>query len=277
MSTATVTAPAARPDAGRPGWRAAYRLSARGILRSEWTKLWSLRSTWYTLGAAVALTFGLGLIVAGAYDPEDAGGGELDPVALPLFGLNFAQLAVTILGILTMTGEHSTGMIRSTMAAVPRRLPVLWAKAAVFGGVALVAFFPLSFLTFLTVQPLLDGTDMARSLSDPGVARAVASAGLFTAYGGVLGLAIGAVVRRAPGAIAAYVGVALILPEVAVLLPWDWADDAVRFLPFYPGDVLSRAEPVSGALSTGSSYLVLAAWTAIGLAAAALLIRRRDV
>jgi MYXO-CTERM domain-containing protein len=71
--------------------------------------------------------------------------------------------------------------------------------------------------------------------------------------------------------------VALILPEVAVLLPWDWADDAVRFLPFYPGDVLSRAEPVSGALSTGSSYLVLAAWTAIGLAAAALLIRRRDV
>jgi ABC-2 type transport system permease protein len=277
MSTATTTAPGALRDATRRPRATAHRLSARGILRSEWTKLWSLRSTWYTLGAAVALTFGLGLIVAGAYEAEDAGGGDFDPVALTLFGLNFAQLAVTILGILAMTGEHSTGMIRSTMAAVPRRLPVLWAKAAVFGGVAVAVFVPLCFLTFLAAQPLLDGTEMARSLSDPGVARAVVGAALFTAYGGVLGLAIGAVVRRAPGAIAAYAGVGMILPELAVLLPWDWAEDAVRFLPFYPGDELSQAEPGPGALSTGSAYLVLAAWMAIGLATAALLIRRRDV
>ncbi|MGP3968597.1 ABC transporter permease [Streptomyces sp. 6N223] len=276
MSTATDTVTATAPAHGRPG-APAYRLSTRGILRAEWTKLWSLRSTWYTLGGVVVLTLGLGLIIAGAYEPDDARDADFDPVALPLFGLNFAQLAVTVLGILAFTGEHSTGMIRSTLAAVPRRLPVLWAKAAVFGGVVLAISVPLAFLTFLLGQPFLSGTELDRSLTDPGVARGILGAAAFTAYGSVMGLAIGAILRRSPGAIAVYAGVAMILPELAMLLPWDWVNDAVRFLPFYSGDELGRAEPGPEALSTTAAYLVLAAWAAIGLATAALLIRRRDV
>ncbi len=274
MSTATA-APAAPPrdHAAKPP---RYRLTARGIVRSEWTKLWSLRSTWITLSCAAVLTIGIGMIVAGAYETGD-GPQQFDPVGLPLFGLSLTQLAVAVLGVLTMSGEYATGMIRSSLTAVPRRLPVLWAKTAVFAGVALAIFVPVAFATFLVAQPFLAGTDLEASLSDPGVARAVLGSGVFAAYGGVLGLTIGSLLRSSPGAIAVYVGVVMLLPELVTLLPWAWVDDVVRLMPFDIGESMGLARPEEGALSTPVAYLAIVAWTTLGLAAAALLLRRRDV
>jgi hypothetical protein len=276
-TTTATTASAPAPAGRRPGAPAPYRLTAWGILRSEWTKLWSLRSTWITLACAAALTPALGMMISGAYDPGDGGGEEFDPVGMPLFGLSFTQLAVAVLGVLLITGEFSTGMIRSSMAAVPRRLPVLWAKTAVFGGAVLAIFVPVSFLTFSLAQPFLSGTDLAASLGDPGVTRAILGSGVFAAYGAVLGLTIGVLLRRTAGAIATYVGVVMILPELATLLPWEWVDDVVRYLPFDVGESMGLAQPRDEVLSTPVSYLVMAAWTAAGLTAAALLLRRRDV
>lgn len=278
MTTAsTVPAPPAPVDVpARPGAGEGYRLTARGVLRSEWTKLWSLRSTWITLLGAAVLTPALGMMVAGAYQPGDVDG-DLDPVALPLFGLNFTQLAVAVLGVLAISGEYSTGMIRSSMAAVPRRLPVLWAKAAVFGTVVLAIFLPVCFLTFLLAQPLLSGTEMAASLSDPGVTRAIVGSAVFVGYGAVLGLTIGTLLRRPAGAIAAYVGIVMLLPELASTLPWEWVDDIVRYLPFDVGESLGSAAQRPGDLAIPVAYLVMAVWTAAGLSAAALLLKRRDV
>lgn len=279
MTTASTIpgAPAPASQPARLDGEEDYRLTARGVLRSEWTKLWSLRSTWITLIGAAALTPVLGMMVAGAYQPGDADGGEFDPVALPLFGLNITKLAVAVLGVLTISGEYSTGMIRSSMAAVPRRLPVLWAKTTVFGAVVLAIFLPVCFLTFLLAQPFLAGTELAASLSDPGVTRAIVGSAAFTGYGAVLGLTIGSLLRRPAGAIAAYVGVVMLLPELARMLPWEWVDEIVRYLPFDVGESLLSATRQPGDLATPVAYLMMAAWAAAGLGAAALLLRRRDV
>ena len=131
-TSATSPAHAARP---------AYQVTGPRVLRSEWAKLWSLRSTWITLGLALLFLVGFGLIAAAQYKSSISSGQQMDPgfakstaVRLALIGTNVAQLALGVLGVLVTAGEYSTGMIRSTLAAVPRRLPVLWAKSAVFGG-----------------------------------------------------------------------------------------------------------------------------------------------
>jgi ABC-2 type transport system permease protein len=153
----TVTAPST--DVERP----AYRVTGPRVLRSEWAKLWSLRSTWITLGLGLAFLVTFGLIAAAQYTPQPAGSGagmerefaNATTVSLSLFGLTFAQLALGVLGVLVTAGEYSTGMIRSTLAAVPSRLPTLWAKAAVFGVVALVLGVIGVFVTFLIAGPYL--------------------------------------------------------------------------------------------------------------------------
>ncbi|MEO3749856.1 ABC transporter permease [Streptomyces sp. B6B3] len=272
----TVTAPPAAPPRDHAADPPGYRLTGWGIVRSEWTKLWSLRSTWITLSCAAALSVGLGILVGASHEDNEAHR-QVDPVGLPVFGMTFAQLAVAVLGVLAMTGEYGTGMIRSSMTAVPRRLPVLWAKTGVLAVVVLAVFVPVAFVTFLAAQPLLAGSGLAASLSDPGVARALLGSGVFTAYGAVLGLTIGALIRRTPGAIGVYVGVVMLLPELASLLPWAWVDDVVRLMPFDIGESMGLARPEEGALSTTAAYLAIAVWTTLGLGAAALLLRRRDV
>ena len=138
----TLTTPAAPTTrAARP----AYRVTGRHVLRSEWTKLWSLRSTWITLGLGLVFLVAFGLISAARYKSNISSGQPLDEdfagataLNLSLFGTNFAQLALGVLGVLVTAGEYSTGMIRSTLTGVPRRLPVLWSKSAVYGVVALL-------------------------------------------------------------------------------------------------------------------------------------------
>lgn len=203
-SHASPTAPAkATPaEVARPR----YRVTGRRVLRSEWAKLWSLRSTWITLGLGLVFLVAFGIIAAVQYKSVIGSDQHIDTefarataVDLSLFGTNFAQLALGVLGVLVTAGEYSTGMIRSTLTAVPRRLPVLWSKAAVFGVVVLVVSTAGAVITFLVASGIVSGTPAALTLWDAGVLRSLLGAGLYLSLVGVIGTALGALLRSVAG------------------------------------------------------------------------------
>lgn len=265
-----------------PGQR---RVTPAGVLVSEWVKLRSVRSsTWTLLAAAAALLLlgalaaasSAGLVTAGDDDGIGAGG---DPTAIALTGTLLAPLITGVLGILVMTSEYATGTIRTTMTLVPKRLPVLWAKAAVLAAVTLPVMVVASFLTFWTGQLVLDaGGAPTASLSDPGVLRAVlGTAGYLTGVG-LLGLAIGTLLRGTAPAISTLVALVFLLPGLgALLLPASWQDDVLRYLPSNAAGSFTTAAPGAELLGTGSGALVFAAWVVVPLAAAAVALKRRPV
>jgi ABC-type transport system involved in multi-copper enzyme maturation permease subunit len=252
-----------------------YRVTPARVLRSEWHKLWTLRSTWITLIATGLLTVAMGAGLAAAYDGSGEDG--MDTVLFILLGTQFATINLGVLGILATAGEYSTGQIRATMTAVPRRLPVLWSKAAVLAAIT----FPLTLLTNLITFPLaqsfLTGTDQAASLGDPGVLRALAGNAAGLTLLAVLALAIGALVRSVPMAIGAFIGLLMIVPEVLAMLPYEIVDDAVRYFPGKALESLTTAQPMPGTASPGAALLAMALWTAATLTMAAAVLRRRDV
>jgi hypothetical protein len=252
-----------------------YRVTPARVLRSEWHKLWTLRSTWITLIATSALTAAMGAGLAAAYDGTGEGG--MDTVVFVLLGTQFAQINLGVLGILATAGEYSTGQIRATMTAVPRRLPVLWSKAAVLAAIA----FPLTLLTNLVTFPLaqsfLTGTDQSAALGDPGVLRALAGNAAGLTLLAVLALGIGALVRSVPMAIGAFIGLIMIVPEVLAMLPYEIVDDAVRYFPGKALETLTTAHPLPGTASPGAALLAMVLWTTATLALAATVLRRRDV
>jgi ABC-2 type transport system permease protein len=161
------------------------------------------------------------------------------------------------------------------MAAVPRRLPVLWAKAAVFGATAFATLLMTAFATFLLAQTFLNCTDQEAALTDPGIARALAGAAAGIALIGVISLALGAALRGVPAGIGAYIGGVLILPEVVGALPFG--EDAARYFPSRTLEALMATGSQAGLLSPGAAFVALCAWVAVALGAAGLLLRRRDV
>lgn len=255
----------------------ALHITAPRVLRSEWSKFFSLRSTWIALAAATVLVLAMGAITGISYDPGGEDAGRVDPVRFTLLGTQFSQIVIAVLGILVTAGEYSTGMIRSSLAAVPRRTPVLWAKAAVFTAVAFAATLATAFAAFPLAQAFLDGTDMSLSIGDPGVVRTLTGTAVALALTGAFTLALGALLRSVPGAIGAYIGCVLILPQVLGMLPFDAVKDAVKYLPLEAADALSTLHRAEGALAPGTALLVLGAWVTAALVAAALLLRRRDV
>lgn len=266
MSTATASTSRAT---------APYHLTSRGILRSEWHKLWTLRSTWIMLTLASVFTVALGMIVAATYTATP--GDEIDPVTYALLGTQVGQVAIAVLGILITAGEYSTGMVRATMTAVPSRLPVLRAKTAVFGTVALGTLLVTNFLTFPLAQMFLGGTDLEASLGDPGIARAVAGSAAGTALIGVIVLGLGSALRSVPGAIGAYVGGLILLPQLATMIPNDTVQDLLNYFPLPASESLAALHTSSDDLSPGAGLLTLCVWAVASLAAAAYLLKRRDV
>ncbi|MFE5846916.1 ABC transporter permease [Streptomyces niveus] len=248
------------------------------VLRSEWHKFWTLRSTWITLSTASVLILGTGLVMAIGHEPAGGGLGEVgDPVVLTLIGVQFGQILLPVLGVLFSAGEYSTGMIRASLCAVPRRLPVLWAKAAVFAAVTLALSSVTVLATFLLAQPFLSDTDMAASLTDPGIAGAVAGTAVALTLFGVLGLGLGALIRSVPGAIGAFFAGAVILPEVLSAVPSNAVQDAVAYFPARAGESLGAVQQHDGALSDGTALLALCLWALMALMAAGRLLKRRDV
>ncbi|MEU3610143.1 ABC transporter permease [Streptomyces sp. NPDC035033] len=254
----------------------AVRLTHARVLRSEWHKLWTLRSTWITVLTAVALTLGVGVLMGATYT-SGGGDSDVDTVVLTLYGSQLAGISLAVLGILVTAGEYSTGLARATFTAVPARLPVLWAKAAVLGATVLAVCLLTNAATFLTAQVFLGGTDQAASLTDDGVLGALAGNAAGLTLLSLLALGLGAALRSVPGALGAFIGGVLVLPEVLGMLPYDAVDTALRHFPTQAAGVLGSATPLPGAPSAGAALLALSLWAAAALALPALSLRRQDV
>jgi len=268
--TATQTTAAAAPVA-----QPSLAVRARDVLACEWTKLWSVRSTYWTLLVAVATPIGLSAIVAFTITGQPAGAAPADPLLPGFISLEYAVLAVGVLGVLAFSTEYSTGLIRTTFAAVPRRRAVLAAKAAVIGAVTLVAGELVAFVSFFLVQAVLSGRHLSVSLSRPGVQGAVLATGLLLAVVATMGLGLGAIVRHTAGGIAALVGL-IFLPAILGLLPAPWGGRVGRFTLLDAARQVTALHPATNLFAPAWSLLVLLAWPAVILLAAALLITRRD-
>ncbi|MFF9195105.1 ABC transporter permease [Streptomyces sp. NPDC014779] len=246
------------------------------VLRAEWHKLWTVRSTWATLLTAVALVLGVGILMGATYT-SDGGDSDVDTVILTLYGSQLGGIAIAVLGILLTAGEYATGLVRATLTAVPRRLPVLAAKAAVFASVVFTLSSATALLTFGVAQIFLHDTDQAASLTDDGVLAALAGNAAGVTLLGLVALGLGAALRSVPGALGAFIGGVMILPEVLGMLPYESVDTAIRYFPTQAAGALGSATPIPGAASPGAALLALTLWAAAALAVPALLLRRRDV
>lgn len=259
----------------------AYRLTSRGVLAGEWTKFWSLRSSWITTAVSVFLLTAIGVIAAASFTSgPGAGLGNGGAVAtsaldLALAGSTFASLAVGVLGVLMAAGEYTTGMIRSTLAAVPTRLPVLWSKSLLVGGISVIVMTVGALASFLIGSTLID--DATRlGLGDEGVLRSIVFAGLYLGLIGVFGVALGALVRSSAGGIAILAGLLLIVPGLTGLLPDSWADTLTPYLPSNGGSAMMAQYTAEGQLTPWQGLAVVAAWVAVMLAAAAWRLKRAD-
>ncbi|MEV0003712.1 ABC transporter permease subunit [Micromonospora sp. NPDC050980] len=259
------------------------RITGLRVVRAEWIKFRSLRSTLIMLAATVVVFAALGLgfsaFLADATiepgTPAPPGGpSSLDPLGASLGGANLAQLLIGTLGVLLTAGEYSTGMIRTSLAAVPARWPVLAAKAVVLAGVSLAVLTPAALLTFLGGQAILG--DQGISLADAGVPRAVLGTAVYLAAVGVLGAALGALLRTTAGALTSVVALLLVVPGVVSLLPESWSERISPYLPSQAGQALMSVGGGGDLLAPGAGAAVLAAWLLVLLGAALFLLRRRD-
>jgi ABC-2 type transport system permease protein len=256
-------------------------VTQRRVIRSEWTKLISLRSTRWALGATLLLAIGIGVLACIVFETRwphlsAADRHDFHPLSVSLAGINFAQLSIGVLGVLVITGEYSTGMIRSTLAAVPRRLPMLWGKAFVFGATALAISLPATFIVFWVGQTILAGEHIDIALGHAGVFRALIGAPLFLTAMGLFGLALGAIIRSTAGGIAALAGIVFVLPPIVGLLPTSVANSIDPYLPSNAGGAIWTINPDPGTLAPWAGFGVFCAYVAIALALAAVLLVRRD-
>jgi ABC-2 type transport system permease protein len=264
----------------RPSDPAGQRVTQARVVRSEWTKLRSLPSTVWSLLVAVALVVGMGAVYCllrvtrPPSDPAAVAG--FDPTAVSLVGVQLAQLAVGVLGVLLVAGEYATGMIRVSFAAVPRRLPVLWGKAVAFGLTTLALCIPATLAAFLVGQSILSAERLDVGLDHPGVARAVLGSALYLTAVGLLGLGLGALLRSTAGAVAGLFGL-LIGPQLlAGFLPATWSDQAYRYLPVPAGVAVTNVRPDPLALGPWTGFGLFCLYAAVVLALAAWQLRRRD-
>jgi ABC-2 type transport system permease protein len=249
------------------------------VIRSEWIKLRTVRSSWLMLGATVLAITAVGLLVSYATNAHWSAASassraDFNPVNQDLIGVNLAELTVGALGVLAATGEYAHAMIRATLAAVPRRLPVLVAKAGVLAAVTFAVSLVAVLITFLGGQALLGPHGI--SLSHPGAVRAVGGAALYLTVVAVLGLGLGFLIRSAAGSIATLIGVLLILPIMMTALPGSGSQALVRYLPSMAGRALFIMNSGGAMLSPWKGFGIFLLYAVIVLAAAAVALRRRD-
>ena len=251
------------------------------LLRSEATKLRTVRSTVWTLVATVVATVGIGTLLSLArvsrWDQMSLRERlSIDPTAISLRGVFLAQLAIGVLGVLVISAEYTTGMIRTTLTAVPHRRMLLFAKAAVFTVVAFVVSTIAAFIAFFAGQSVLAGKNADVALSDPGVLRAVLGAGVYLTLIGLLGLALATLLRRTAGAIATLFGLVLVLPALVDALPSPWNTDVGKLLPINAGRAMFTVRPNSDLLSPGGGLVALLVTVGVVFVLAVVAIQRRD-
>jgi ABC-2 type transport system permease protein len=283
MTGAPPAAPAvpAAPSAGAavPPHRAGF----GHLLLAEWTKIRSLRSTVWSLILLVVLTVGfttlfMSLTVA-QWNTGRGAHAEIiaDPVGAILgSGNEFGQLTICVLGVLVISSEYSSGVIRASLLAVPRRIPMLAAKAVVFAVLVFVLGEVVSFVSFFVGQAILR-SHVVVSLSDPGVTRAVFGEGLYLTVLGLFAMAIGGLIRHTAGGITGVIGFVLVLAPLSQLLPGKAGTYVHAYLPSEAGRLIAQAHQQAGnVLSPWQGFGVFCLWTAVLLAAAGYFLYRRD-
>jgi len=279
MSTVAPTAHS-RPSATPPGLPAgpARRTSLARSVSSEWIKLRSLRSTWWTLAAAAVTLIGLAAIIGQVAGTADLGTNpELTPdSSTVLAGSLFGQLLVGTLGVLFVASEYTSGMIRSTMAAVPRRATVVAAKLAVLGTVTFAAMLASCTLAFLVGNAVLANHDRDFPVADATTVRVILTSATFLTLVAVLGSALGWVLRSTATALATLFGLLLVAPGVLESLG-RFGKEVAPYLPSNAGNSFTSITPLPGMLSMWTGFAVLAAWMVAALVTGVALLRRRDV
>ena len=279
MAAMTQTEPALSalpPATGRAGFG--------GTLRSELTKIRSVRSTYWTLLVLLAVSVGIGAAITGGtaanwshMAPQDRA--TFDPTQASVAGLFYlGQLVIVVLGAMTLTAEYSTGMIRTSLTAMPRRLVIYVSKILIFAVVALVVTFVAAFISFFVGQSLLASTHHTATLSQPNVLRAVVGSALYVTVCGLLAFAIGAILRHTAGTITTVIGLLFVIPILAHLLPQSWYQDLERWLPDAAGRSLSvTVGPQPPHLfSPWTQFTVFAVYTVVLLVIGGVLFRNRD-
>jgi ABC-2 type transport system permease protein len=272
---ATTTAVPAGTIGEHSGGAAAH---AREVVRSEWCKLRSVRSTWWALAGALVFNVVTAALLA-IFLPQALSAHQwaaIDSVRVSLGGLHLSQVAFGLLGVLVITGEYSSGMIRASLAAVPQRQLMLAAKTAVFAAAAVVTGIAACLAAYLIFQAFLPGDAMQTSLTDPGVARAVTGAGLYLAVLGLFGLGLGAVIRSAAGAVAALFGLLFVPSLLITLLPASWQNTAGPYLPMNAGEVIYTVQHQAHTLTPWAGFGVFCGYAAAALLAGFVMISRRD-
>jgi ABC-2 type transport system permease protein len=253
------------------------------VLRSEWTKFRSVRSTAWCVGLTVLLTIAFPVLFAfvisshwGQMQPSERA--SHSPLEVALAGVNVAQLVVAVLGVLMITAEYSTGSIRSTLTAVPKRLPVLWAKLLDYAVVSFVLMVPAVIASFFVSQAILARHDILQiSFDAPGVARAMIGGAIYVMLVGVFALALGAIVRNTAGGIATFSGIFFVIPPLMNLLPTSWYNAINEWLPSEAGRQIFSLKHAANTLTPLGGGLVFAGYCAAAIVIAAVLLRRRDV
>jgi hypothetical protein len=263
-----------------PAYRQPQRVTQVRVVRAEWTKLRTQPSAYWTLLTTVILVVGFGIgysLLRVARPPHGAAMASFDPAAISLSGVQLAQIAVGVLGVLLVTSEYATGLIRTTFAAVPRRLPMLWGKAALLAAAITAVSLPAAFAAFAGGQSILGRQHLSVSLSQPGVARAVIGCALYLAVVGLLGLGLGALITNTAGGIAALFGLLYGLPLAAGFLPASMAADVTKYLPTGAGEAVTTVQPDPTMLHPWTGFSVLCAYALVLLAISAARMRSSDV
>jgi len=257
-------------------------LSFGGLLRSEWIKLWSLRSTYWCFGIAVALTVGFGLLVASAVaSSSDHTSATAALAEAATAGTSVAELVVAVLGALVVAGEYGTGMIRTTFLAAPRRVDALAAKALTFGLVA----FALGILSVAVSTAIAASIFLAAGLhpdlADGGLWAALLGGAGAIALVGLLAVGVGMLVKNTAAAITLTVGLLFVLPIilsiVGAVTRADWFTNAVGYLPSQAASRMASLAPHAAAmLDPWQAALVLAAWVVVFLGIGLFVAERRD-
>jgi ABC-2 type transport system permease protein len=259
------------------------RVTQLGVVRSEWIKFRSLRSSWISLVLMVLIVDGLGTLFSALHANRiESGSGpkaqfQFDATEVSLRGVFLAQLAIGVLGVLVITGEYGTGMIRSSLGAVPRRQPVLIAKALVFALVTFAISLPTTFLGFELGQLAQASTHAQANLSTPGAVRAIVGGAIYLTLIGLLAVGIGFIVRNTAGALATLFGVVLVAPLLTNALPDPYSTDVAKFLPLnIGGRVTATTEFDPNLFGPWVGIAVLAGYAIVALLVGASVLSRRD-
>jgi ABC-2 type transport system permease protein len=294
MSTLTT---AASPATANHPSKSTYRVTFPHVLRSEWIKFWTLRSTIWTIGLTIVVMAGVSFLVV-FFTAQAASSGATrrgeDPAQLNallhnpsivLQGATMAQLAIAVLGVLVITGEYSTGMIRSTLTAVPKRLPALWAKAIVLTVISAITAVVAIVLSWAVTLPTLRAHDAALKFGDPETQRILLGGVLYLVGIALLAFAIGALLRHSAAALATVLGLLLVVEGVFAAIPATFFRDVSPFLPSTAGRQIIttqasidqlRVAATAPVLEPWQGYGVMILWVVVLLAVAAVLLRKRD-